>query len=159
MNWSAEEVAERERIMKQQTARELAGALSALAIPELAQSLPPSLRTHNLSVATRATGRIRQPKGMNRTETRYSDYLELLKRAGEIAWYRFEGVTLKLADDTRYTPDFFVMTATGAFQAHEVKGFWRDDAKVKLKIAADLYPLEFVAVFAEKGGTWRYERF
>lgn len=158
VNWTEAEVAERERLMRHQTARELTQSLAGLAISE---SAPPSqpIRTHNLTPHQKATGRIRQPRGMNKTEARYAQHLEAQKAIGAIAWYRFEAITLKLAADTRYTPDFFVMTNTGAFQAHEVKGFWRDDAKVKLKIAAAQYPLEFIAVFAEKGGQWRYEQF
>ena len=27
-----------------------------------------------------------------------------------------------------------------------MKGFWQDDARAKIKIAADLYPVRFVAV-------------
>lgn len=160
-NWKAEEVAERERLMWHQFARELQASLSPLAAPSILGPtlLEQPIRTHNLTPRQRATGRIRQPRGMNKTEARYAQYLEAQKAIGAIAWYRFEAITLKLATDTRYTPDFFVMTNTGAFQAHEVKGFWRDDAKVKLKIASEQYPFEFIAVFAEKGGQWRYEQF
>ncbi|EGX16832.1 gp8 domain protein [Escherichia coli STEC_S1191] len=50
---------------------------------------------------------------MNKTESAYCQHLEQRKRAGEIAWYRFEGIKLRLADNTFYTPDFAVMLATG----------------------------------------------
>jgi hypothetical protein len=68
----------------------------------------------------------------------------------------------RLADNTFYTPDFMVMRFTGILEAHEVKGYWQDDAKVKIKVAADLYPIEFLAVHkkAKKdGGGWKYEGF
>lgn len=55
-----------------------------------------------------------------------------------------------------YTPDFFVMLASGALEAHEVKGFWQDDARVKIKCAADIYPLRFFAVKKSKMG-WLIE--
>ena len=45
---------------------------------------------------------------------------------------------------------------------HEVKGFWRDDARAKIKIAADLYPFRFIAVQAapkKAGGGWTIEEF
>lgn len=81
--------------------------------------------------------------GMNGTERAYAWQLEARKRAGEVLWYRFEGVTLKLANDTRYTPDFLVMLADRTLECHEVKGQLREDAWIKLKFAAHEYPLVF----------------
>ena len=66
--------------------------------------------------------------------------------AGKILWYSFEGITLRLADRTTYTPDFVVMLANGELEMHEVKGFWTDDAKVKVKVAAEKFPFRFIAV-------------
>jgi hypothetical protein len=82
---------------------------------------------------------------MNKTEAEYARLLELRWQAGEVAWFKFEGVKLRLADNTFYTPDFAVMLADGQMQMHEVKGHWHDDARAKIKIAADLYPFEFIA--------------
>lgn len=59
-----------------------------------------------------ALGRLKTGQ-MNKTESAYCQHLELRKRAGEIVWYRFEGIKLRLADNTFYTPDFAVMLATG----------------------------------------------
>jgi hypothetical protein len=45
---------------------------------------------------------------------------------------------------------------------HEVKGFWQDDARAKIKIAADLYPMRFVAIRVQskkEGGGWASEEF
>lgn len=94
---------------------------------------------------------------MNKTESAYSTLLEARKRAGEIAWYCFEGITLKLAHDTRYTPDFVVMLASGELEMHETKGFMRDDARVKLHIAASTFPFRFWLVRREKG-EWNISR-
>lgn len=108
-----------------------------------------------------ALGRMKAGK-LNKTEQAYADHLEWLKRMGEIVWYSFEAMTLKLADDTRYTPDFIVMAANGQLEAHECKGFWRDDAKVKIKVAAEKFPFRFIAVKAKAkkdGGGWTYEVF
>ncbi len=55
-----------------------------------------------------ALGRLKTGQ-MNKTESAYCQHLELRKRAGEIVWYRFEGIKLRLADNTFYTPDFAVM--------------------------------------------------
>ena len=105
-----------------------------------------------------ALGRLKQGK-QNQTEAAYQRLLELAKAAGEIAWYRFEGIKFRLADNTFYTPDFIVMTATGLLEAHEVKGFWTDDARVKIKVAAEQYPVRFVAVKKGRAGGWDYEYF
>lgn len=108
-----------------------------------------------------ALGRLKTGQ-MNKTEQAYADYLERQKQAGEILWYKFEGIKLRLADNTFYTPDFVVMGVGGELSMHEVKGFWQDDAKVKIKVAADMYPFRFVAirVRAKKdGGGWDVEEF
>lgn len=97
---------------------------------------------------------------MNKTEAEYAKILEARRACGKVLWYRFEGVTLKLADNTRYTPDFIVMLDSGELEAHEVKGsmnFIQDDAKVKIKVAADIFPFRFILVapIAKKhGGGW-----
>lgn len=100
---------------------------------------------------------------MNKTEAAYeASVLEPGIMSGEIAWYRFEGVKLRLADNTFYTPDFAVMLTSGLLQMREVKGFWTDDARVKIKVAAEQYPFEFLAVRARpkgQGGGWAVEVF
>jgi hypothetical protein len=107
----------------------------------------------------RARGRVRHEQGaMNGIERAYSEHLTNLKLAGEIAWFAFESVKLRLAAKTFFTVDFFVMLPTGDLEAHEVKGFWQDDARVKIKVAASMYPFRFVAVKKEGGG-WRMEEF
>jgi len=99
---------------------------------------------------------------MNKTEAAYAVTLDARRHAGEVAWFKFEGIKLRLADNTFYTPDFAVMLANGALEMHEVKGFWQDDARAKIKIAADLYPLQFLAIQAnakKDGGGWKVEAF
>lgn len=99
---------------------------------------------------------------MNKTEEAYCQYLELRKRYGEIVWYRFEGIKLRLADNTFYTPDFSVMLANGQMEMHEVKGYWTDDARVKTKVAADQYPFRVIGITklpAKAGGGWKVEEF
>lgn len=108
-----------------------------------------------------ALGRLKTGQ-MNKTESEYAQHLELLKRAGEITWYRFEGMKFRLADNTFYTPDFSVMCSDGLVEMHEVKGFWTDDARVKIKVAADMYPFAFKAVQKQakkEGGGWKVELF
>lgn len=94
----------------------------------------------------------------NKTEERYAGHLELLRRAGEIVDYRYEAVKLRLADNTFYTADFMVLT--DVVELHEVKGnWWREDARVKIKVAAHQYPwFRFLAVQWKKKD-WLIERF
>lgn len=72
-------------------------------------------------------------------ERQYAARLELLRKAGEILYWAYEPFALPLASDCKYTPDFLVIMADGSVQIHECKGWWRDDAKVKFKVARDRY--------------------
>ena len=108
-----------------------------------------------------ALGRLKTGE-KNNTETAYGEHLEWLKNTGKVAWYKFEGMTFRLAKDTRYTPDYMVMLSTGQLEAHEVKGHWQDDARVKIKVAADMYPIKFIAIkkkTKKDGGGWQVEEF
>jgi len=114
-----------------------------------------------MTFRTRAHGRPRRV-GMNTLEAAYAAYLESLRTHGSILWYSYEALKLRLADNTFYTPDFFVMTSTGSLEVHEVKGFWEDDARVKIKVAAEKFPFRFVAVKRQSkadGGGWSVENF
>lgn len=105
-----------------------------------------------------------KPSGMNKTEARRADALEILKRAGEIADYRFEDVKLRLADNTFLTPDFLVIRADGGIELEDVKGrkgdryYATEDARVKIKAAARLFPwFRFFTVWESKDGRWNRE--
>ena len=98
---------------------------------------------------------------MNKLEGRYSrEVLEVWKRAGEIEDYKFEALKFRLADSTFYTPDFMVCFKDH-IEMHETKGFWRDDARVKIKVAAEMFKaFRFMAVqWHRKAGVWIYEGF
>lgn len=115
----------------------------------------------------RARGRTTRhvPGTMNKTEQAYRDFLMARVAAGTVYEFAFEAVTLKLAPDTRFTPDFLVVGPDGAIELHEVKAGMRsgkaiieDDAKVKIKVAAAKFPyLTFrlcVRAAACNGGNW-----
>jgi hypothetical protein len=104
-----------------------------------------------------ALGRLKAGK-MNKTEAAYAKYLEALKHAGEVLWYAFEPMNLKLADKCFYAVDFLVMVKTGQLECHEVKGYWTDDALVKIKTAAANFPFRFIAVRLVKG-EWEVREF
>lgn len=112
-------------------------------------------------VELQALGRLKTGT-LNKTEQAYATLLKDWQQSGIVAWYKFEGLKLRLADNTFYTPDFAVMLANGQMEMHEVKGFWQDDARAKIKIAADMYPFRFVAVRPKPkkdGGGWATEDF
>lgn len=100
----------------------------------------------------------RKPGDLNKLEAEYQALLEDRVHGGGIEWYAFEAVKLRLAQRTTYTPDFVVMSSDGTIEMHEVKGFWEDDARVKIKVASEIFPFVFVGIRKEKGA-WKYEYF
>lgn len=144
-------------------------------IEELQASLGPGARIKSIGGATverpcptptRATtpsikGIIRQSGATpNKTETRFErDHLALMKLTGEIGEYRFEAVTLRLANGLRYTPDYHSINGNGVTVFWEVKGAHiRDDALPKLKMAASCYPKYEFFLAQWKGGEWVIQR-
>lgn len=112
---------------------------------------------HKFPKARGRTAR-RQAGQMNKMEAEYREYLRPRLNVGEILAIDYERITFKLADDTRYTPDFFLLMADGTIELHEVKGFLEDDAWVKIKVAAEQHPwftFRLVRKQAKKhGGGW-----
>jgi hypothetical protein len=52
-----------------------------------------------------------------------------------------------------------LMLADGTMELHEVKGHWTDDARVKIKVAAEMYPFQFQAIRFVSGKGWEREEF
>lgn len=100
--------------------------------------------------ASFALGRMKSGK-MNKTEKHYADHLEALKMAGEVLWYEFEPMNLRLADKCFYSVDFLVMVKSGQLECHEVKGYLTDDSLVKFKVAAEKFPFKFKMMQLKKG--------
>jgi len=104
---------------------------------------------------------------MNRTETAYATYLERLRMAGMVVSYAFEPEKLRLALRTYITPDFRIVLTSGAVEWHEVKpargggrkGFYaREDAWLKLKVAAERYPdTPFFVVWPDGRHGWNQQ--
>lgn len=98
------------------------------------------------------------PGKMNGLESRYAAHLEILRRTDKIHSYHFEAMKLKLANNTTYTPDFIVFMPDMEIQCHEVKGTskgkpWiEDDAAVKIKVAAAIFPFLFKIIWATSDG-------
>lgn len=109
--------------------------------------------------------RLRQnKKGPNKTEAAFALHLRETQPGREI---NEQGITLLLANGLRYTPDIFLPPIlNGKVEsitplAYEVKGFMRDDAAGKIKMAAKIHPwITFYLVTRRKkasGGGWQIQ--
>lgn len=99
------------------------------------------------AIAAPALGVSTDVAKLNRLERAYYDKLH----ADGHGWVGVQCITLKLADDCRYTPDLW--TFCNGFCAWECKGFRREDSWIKLKVAARMYPMiSFVLVEKTKSG-------
>lgn len=107
-----------------------------------------------------ALGRLKAGQ-MNKTEERFAQHLELERHTGRVQWWKFEGIKLMLAKNTSLTVDFAVLPDTGILTMIDVKGsraMVTDDARVKMKLAAELYPLVFKMAYPRpKGEGWDIE--
>lgn len=109
-----------------------------------------------------ALGRL-APGEMNKTEEAYGRHLDAQILAGEVLWWKFEAIKLRLADSTFLTVDFAVLPASCVLEMHDVKGgrgIVTDDAWVKMKVAAATYPFVFKVAFPlarRAGGGWDIE--
>lgn len=137
--------------------RAAAGASTRRAAAQRAATTP------RAAAGLQALGRLKAGQ-MNKTEAAYSRHLLHQQAVGRIAWYRFEGITLKLGDRVRYTPDFVVMRSDGVIELHEVKGsrrIFQDDARAKTRIAASDFPFAVFVVYPRDREmlTWDVESF
>lgn len=93
----------------------------------------------------------------NKLEGRYGDHLLLQHRQGLIKGFGFQRYTLRLGDDLRYTPDYHVVANDDRLIFDEVKGFMREDARVKIVAAAEMFPHLFRLVTWDKVDGWKIE--
>ncbi len=100
---------------------------------------------------------------MNKTEAAYYQHLQNKLQSGEIHLIKYEAIKLRLADKTYYNPDFLVVLADMTIELHEVKGSWKaphqEDARVKIKVAAEQFPEFQFAAFVKDKGSWTREDF
>ena len=132
--------------------------------PKQKEAKMDSLR--NLSILPQAKGRRPQDRlvgydadRMNKLEARYAAHLEMQRRAGKVIFWRYESVKFRMADRTWYTPDFYIMRPDGSIEIHETKGFWEDDARVKIKATAEQFPEFWFVAVQWKKEQWQIERF
>jgi hypothetical protein len=97
------------------------------------------------------------PPARNGLETEYSAVLEARKRRGEILDYGFNRVRLRLANGAWYKPDFDVTLAIGAVEYHETKGFQREAAILRVKVAASNF-IQAIVLVRRDGRSWNFQR-
>ena len=103
------------------------------------------------------------PRGMNKTERAYADYLERgrslcnMDENGQLLkFWLFEAVRLKLARGAWFKPDF-MLVYDDRIEFHDVKGFMREAANVRNKVAARFFPMfKFQIVRRLKSGDWSW---
>jgi hypothetical protein len=91
--------------------------------------------------------------GMNKLERAF---WERAREAFRDDVYR-EPFKLRLAGRTWYTIDFLIIDE-GSPDCYEVKGFMRDDAAVKLKVAAEMYPCFSYLLVTREKRIWQCRR-
>lgn len=129
----------------------------------MAQLLKPDPKSPQLIAAIPkpvARPRLRQDtKGPNKTELAFEAYLR--ERHPERTIHCQE-ITLTLANGVRYTPDFFVPASMMGHVFYETKGYMRDDASVKIKVAARVHQWASFYLVTKKakkqGSGWQIER-
>lgn len=110
---------------------------------------------------------------MNKTEQRFAQLLESWRvmwtpcefLGGIIKLWRFEKHCIEIAPRTVYWPDFNVLTTDGESIFVEVKArtndgrvLWEDDARVKFKVAADLFDeYRFICASWNAKTGWEFE--
>jgi len=93
----------------------------------------------------------------SKLEARYDQYLQTQKFARFIKEYWYEPFSIKLARKTFYKPDFLVETWDHRLTIIEVKGYMREDANVKLKVAARCLPCFRFLLARWQNGAWVWE--
>jgi hypothetical protein len=93
----------------------------------------------------------------NETEARY---LEWIRSQPGVVRAELHAIKIRLASGAGgawYTPDIFVETASGRDEIHETKGWQREAARVRVKVAARLCPWWRFVQVRWIDGEWRTE--
>jgi hypothetical protein len=95
---------------------------------------------------------------LNKNERAYLAWL----RTQNDMWIGIQNITIKLANDTRFTADFWALDASG-MRAIDCKGVKKDgslliweDSKIKMKVAARLFPMFRFVIAYKEGGIWQH---
>lgn len=97
------------------------------------------------------------PKFKSKLEAEYAQMLEAQARSGLIKSWMYEGITVRLADGVRFTVDFNVLALDGSLSMVETKGFLREAARVRLLVAARMFPMWSWFLVRKKRGAFTVE--
>ena len=118
--------------------------------------LPPRIRAQaEAQLAAEDARRAKQPdpqhvvvcndkpaaKGPNKTEASYRRAHIDTRDDVRAVWY--EGLTFRMANGHRYTPDWIVARRDGRIECHEVKGKYRFGSHQRARLAFDQARVEF----------------
>jgi len=113
----------------------------------------PDPEPNQVTKGIRDAKRIRQSSKpiMNKLEQEFVDFLKSRWREELENKIYTQAITFKLANGVRYSPDVVLLP-----NCYEVKGpHFRDDAIVKLKVAASAYPTLNWCLVWKENGEWR----
>ena len=97
--------------------------------------------------------------GMNKTQIAFAVDLDSRKRSGQIAEWWFRPATFRLSGGGEYTPPFMVQSTSGELSVADV-GYGAEDARIKIKMFAELYPFPTKAFTRAKTHSgWDVETF
>ena len=100
------------------------------------------------------------PKYKSKLERRFAEeYLEIRKMTGESLDWKHEAIRFKLGTGAWYKPDFYEIQLDREMWILETKGYWRDAAKIRIKVAASSHPFRFfVVTWDGKAKHWNIEK-
>jgi hypothetical protein len=81
----------------------------------------------------------------NKTEAAYRT--EVIGPRSDVAAVYYEGLTIRMANGHRYTPDWVVITTGGRIECHEVKGGYALHSHQRARLAFDQARVEFPWIF------------
>ena len=114
---------------------------------------PPDLRARDAATPLETNLAIQPTDDETKLNKLERAWLAVLRERGA-DWIGIEPFGLKLASNRcRYHPDFITLV-DGQLTAWETKGFMRDDAFTKLKVAAREYPFIRFILVKREGGRW-----
>lgn len=91
---------------------------------------------------------------LNKTE---KAFLEYLRHTAQVKCLHIMAITLKLAFDCRLTPDFSYYSEGGQLTFIDVKGWQREDALIKMKVAARTFPEWRFVIVKRIKREWKFE--
>jgi hypothetical protein len=87
-------------------------------------------------------------------EADYAKYLHALTVTGRIRGWSYESERLPIGVGASYTPDFYVTPLRGRMEFHEVKGYRREAAMVRIRAAAKQYTQYRFVLVTKRDGQW-----